>query len=194
MKNNKTIRLSKPYVEYIDFVNDTKNSYNELQQKEIKLSEKVDTHLTEFTLKTIKFVNTCKVKKEITNGKEYAKKYFAIHGQSESRIDLAFRIAGSEVIRTKLKENKGNIKEFSKAIEKELKKPLSQTQLNKYKNERKVNNNKIELKPKKEKVKKNNVLTIATIPYQKLTTAQLQALYDNAGRELNRRAKEQKIA
>jgi len=156
VKLSNNVKLSKCFVDYIKFVDDSKISYNECQQREIKLSEKVDIYLTDFTLQTIEFVNTCKVKKELITAKKYAIKSYAVHGQSESRINLAFRIAGSDVIKTKLKENKGDIKAFSKSIEKELKVPfLSQTNLNKYKNERKVNNNKIELKGKKEKVQSN---------------------------------------
>ena len=189
MTKNKNVKLSKCFVDYIKFVDNTKNPFNELQQSEIKLSNKVNNHLTEFTLQTIEFVSKCKVKKEIMTAKKYAIKYYAVHEQSESRINLAYRIAGSEVIRTKLKENKGNIKEFQKSIEKELEKPLSQTQLNKYKNERKVNNNKIELKGKKEKVQstKVDIIPPAQIPYQKYSEQQLQAIIDNANNELVRR-------
>jgi len=191
MTKNKNVTLSNPFVKYVKFVDDSKISYNECQQREIKLSEKVDIYLTDFTLQTIEFVNTCKVKKELITAKKYAIKSYAIHGQSESRINLAFRIAGSDVIKTKLKENKGDIKAFSKSIEKELKVPfLSQTNLNKYKNERKVNNNnKIELKGKKEKVQstKVDIIPPAQIPYQKYSEQQLQAIVDNANNELVRR-------
>jgi hypothetical protein len=191
MTKNKNVTLSNPFVKYVKFVDDSKISYNECQQREIKLSEKVDIYLTDFTLKTIEFVNTCKVKKELITAKKYVIKSYAVHGQSESRINLAFRIAGSDVIKTKLKENKGDIKAFSKSIEKELKVPfLSQTNLNKYKNERKVNNNnKIELKGKKEKVQstKVDIIPPAQIPYQKYSEQQLQAIVDNANNELVRR-------
>ena len=190
MTKNKNVTLSNPFVKYVKFVDDSKISYNECQQREVKLSEKVDIYLTDFTLQTIEFVNTCKVKKELITAKKYAIKSYAIHGQSESRINLAFRIAGSDVIKTKLKENKGDIQAFSKSIEKELKVPfLSQTNLNKYKNDRKVNNNKIELKGKKEKVQstKVDIIPPAQIPYQKYSEQQLQAIVDNANNELVRR-------
>ncbi len=190
MTNNKNIKLSNCFVKYVKFVDAYKNSFNEAQKREVKISEKVDVYLTDFTLQTIEFVNKCTVKKEIMTAKKYAIKAYAVHGQSESRINLAFRIAGSEVIRTKLKENKGDIKAFSKSIEKELKVPfLSQTNLNKYKNERKVNNNKVELKGKKEKVQstKVDIIPPAQIPYQKYSEQQLQAIVDNANNELVRR-------
>ena len=191
MTKNKNVKLSNSFVKYVKFVDSSRISYNECQQREVKLSEKVDIYLTDFTLQTIEFVNTCKVKKELITAKKYVIKSYAVHGQSESRINLAFRIAGSDVIKTKLKENKGDIKAFSKSIEKELKVPfLSQTNLNKYKNERKVNNNnKIELKGKKEKVQstKVDIIPPAQIPYQKYSEQQLQAIVDNANNELVRR-------
>jgi len=190
MTKNKNVNLSNSFVKYVKFVDAYKNSFNEAQKREVKISEKVDVYLTDFTLQTIEFVNKCTVKKEIITAKKYAIKAYAVHGQSESRINLAFRIAGSEVIRTKLKENKGDIKAFSKSIEKELKVPfLSQTNLNKYKNERKVNNNKVELKGKKEKVQstKVDIIPPAQIPYQKYSEQQLQAIVDNANNELVRR-------
>ena len=184
MTKNKNVKLSKCFVDYIKFVDNTKNPFNELQQSEIKLSNKVNNHLTEFTLQTIEFVSKCKVKKEIMTAKKYAIKYYAVHEQSESRINLAYRIAGSEVIRTKLKENKGNIKEFQKSIEKELEKPLSQTQLNKYKNERKVNNNKIELKGKKEKVQSTAKPKSLLEMIKSLSNEDLNNIIDLASQEL----------
>ena len=191
MTKNKNVNLSKCFVKYVKFVDDSKISYNECQQREIKLSEKVDVYLTDFTLQTIEFVNKCTVKKEIMTAKKYAIKAYAVHGQSESRINLAFRIAGSEVIRTKLKENKGDIKAFSKSIEKELKVPfLSQTQLNKYKNERKVNNNEIELKGKKEKVQSTKKPKSLLEMIKTLSNEDLNNIIDLASQELAVRGQE----
>ena len=195
MTKNKNIRLSKSFVKYMNFVDDSKNSYNEAQKREVKLSEKVDVYLTDFTLQTIEFVNKCTVKKEIMTAKKYAIKAYAVHGQSESRINLAFRIAGSEVIRTKLKENKGDIKAFSKSIEKELKVPfLSQTNLNKYKNERKVNNNKIELKGKKEKVQSTKKPKSLLEMIKTLSNEDLNNIIDLASQELAVRGQESMTA
>ena len=208
MTKNKNIRLSKSFVKYMNFVDDSKNSYNEAQKREVKLSEKVDVYLTDFTLQTIEFVNKCTVKKEIMTAKKYAIKEgslkksnayaikaYAVHGQSESRINLAFRIAGSEVIRTKLKENKGDIKAFSKSIEKELKVPfLSQTNLNKYKNERKVNNNKIELKGKKEKVQSTKKPKSLLEMIKTLSNEDLNNIIDLASQELAVRGQESMTA
>ena len=91
MTNNKNIKLSNPFVKYVKFIDASKISYNEYQQREIKLSEKVDIYLTDFTLKTIEFVNTCKFKKEIMTAKKYAIKSYAVHKQSESRINWILR-------------------------------------------------------------------------------------------------------
>jgi hypothetical protein len=185
MTKNKNVKLSNSFVKYVKFVDSSRISYNECQQREVKLSEKVDIYLTDFTLQTIEFVNTCKVKKELITAKKYAIKSYAIHGQSESRINLAFRIAGSDVIKTKLKENKGDIKAFSKSIEKELKVPfLSQTNLNKYKNDRKVNNNKIELKGKKEKVQSKEKPKSLLEMIKSLSNEDLNNIIDLASQEL----------
>jgi len=185
MTKNKNVKLSNSFVKYVKFVDSSRISYNECQQREVKLSEKVDIYLTDFTLQTIEFVNTCKVKKELITAKKYAIKSYAIHGQSESRINLAFRIAGSDVIKTKLKENKGDIQAFSKSIEKELKVPfLSQTNLNKYKNERKVNNNKIELKGKKEKVQSKEKPKSLLEMIKSLSNEDLNNIIDLASQEL----------
>ena len=185
MTKNKNVKLSNSFVKYVKFVDSSRISYNECQQREVKLSEKVDIYLTDFTLQTIEFVNTCKVKKELITAKKYAIKSYAIHGQSESRINLAFRIAGSDVIKTKLKENKGDIQAFSKSIEKELKVPfLSQTNLNKYKNERKVNNNKIELKGKKEKVQSKEKPKSLLEMIKTLSNEDLNNIIDLASQEL----------
>jgi len=195
MTKNKNVTLSNPFVKYVKFVDDSKISYNECQQREIKLSEKVDIYLTDFTLKTIEFVNTCKVKKELITAKKYVIKSYAVHGQSESRINLAFRIAGSDVIKTKLKENKGDIKAFSKSIEKELKVPfLSQTNLNKYKNDRKVNNNKIELKGKKEKVQSKEKPKSLLEMIKSLSNEDLNNIIDLASQELAVRGQESMTA
>jgi len=185
MTKNKNVKLSNSFVKYVKFVDSSRISYNECQQREVKLSEKVDIYLTDFTLQTIEFVNTCKVKKELITAKKYAIKSYAIHGQSESRINLAFRIAGSDVIKTKLKENKGDIQAFSKSIEKELKVPfLSQTNLNKYKNDRKVNNNKIELKGKKEKVQSKEKPKSLLEMIKTLSNEDLNNIIDLASQEL----------
>ena len=185
MTKNKNVKLSNSFVKYVKFVDSSRISYNECQQREVKLSEKVDIYLTDFTLQTIEFVNTCKVKKELITAKKYAIKSYAIHGQSESRINLAFRIAGSDVIKTKLKENKGDIQAFSKSIEKELKVPfLSQTNLNKYKNDRKVNNNKIELKGKKEKVQSKEKPKSLLEMIKSLSNEDLNNIIDLASQEL----------
>jgi len=195
MTKNKNIRLSKSFVKYMNYVDAYKNSFNEAQKREVKISEKVDVYLTDFTLQTIEFVNKCTVKKEIMTAKKYAIKAYAVHGQSESRINLAFRIAGSEVIRTKLKENKGDIKAFSKSIEKELKVPfLSQTNLNKYKNERKVNNNKIELKGKKEKVQSTKKPKSLLEMIKTLSNEDLNNIIDLASQELAVRGQESMTA
>ena len=197
MTKNKNIRLSKSFVKYMNYVDAYKNSFNEAQKREVKISEKVDVYLTDFTLQTIEFVNKCTVKKEIMTAKKYAIKAYAVHGQSESRINLAFRIAGSDVIKTKLKENKGDIKAFSKSIEKELKVPfLSQTNLNKYKNERKVNNNKIELKGKKEKVQSNEKPKYRPLleMIKSLSNEDLNNIIDLASQELAVRGQESMTA
>ena len=195
VKLSNNVKLSKCFVDYIKFVDASKISYNECQQREIKLSEKVDIYLTDFTLKTIEFVNTCKVKKELITAKKYVIKSYAVHGQSESRINLAFRIAGSDVIKTKLKENKGDIKAFSKSIEKELKVPfLSQTNLNKYKNDRKVNNNKIELKGKKEKVQSKEKPKSLLEMIKSLSNEDLNNIIDLASQELAVRGQESMTA
>mgnify|MGYP003135330769 CR=1 FL=1 len=195
MTKNKNVNLSNSFVKYVKFVDAYKNSFNEAQKREVKISEKVDVYLTDFTLQTIEFVNKCTVKKEIMTAKKYAIKAYAVHGQSESRINLAFRIAGSEVIRTKLKENKGDIKAFSKSIEKELKVPfLSQTNLNKYKNERKVNNNKIELKGKKEKVQSTKKPKSLLEMIKTLSNEDLNNIIDLASQELAVRGQESMTA
>ena len=187
----KIIKNSKSYNDFITYINNSKVSYNKLQTNEIELSNNIGKQTLDFTFQVIQFISTCKVKKEVMQAKKIALSNYNIHATSKTRVELAFRIAGSEVIKQKLKDNNNNITKLESALKKDNKE-LSQTSLNKYKNARKVDNNKIVLKDKKNKVisKKVELITPLEIQYNKYDERQLQAIIDNCHSELDRRGQE----
>jgi|TARA_R110000744_G_scaffold220690_2_gene339527 hypothetical protein len=187
----KIIKNSKSYNDFITYINNSKVSYNKLQTNEIELSNNIGKQTLDFTFQVIQFISTCKVKKEVMQAKKIALSNYNIHATSKTRVELAFRIAGSEVIKQKLKDNNNNITKLESALKKDNKE-LSQTSINKYKNARKVDNNKIVLKDKKNKVisKKVELITPLEIQYNKYDERQLQAIIDNCHSELDRRGQE----
>jgi len=189
------MKLSKATTNIRKFVDSKSKASIDLQNKAIFISQSINTDYNDNLEQIITLCSQDIPASEVKGNKDYIMSKIGKTENYISHLELSFRIAGSKVIKAKFKACNNNIKKFVDSVIKETEKPFSQTSINDYKNKRLVDDKgNIIIKPKKEKVKKNNVVTIATIPYQKLTIAQLQALYDNAGRELNRRAKEQKQA
>lgn len=193
-----TLKLNKASITFRKYVDSKIDTSTKLQKKAVDISKAINDDYSD-NIKHIILVcsNDSMTSREVKNNKQYIESKLGKSKEYLNHLKLAFRIAGSKVIKAKFKSCNNNIKKFVDSIEKENKNPFSQTSINDYKNKRLVDDKgNITLKSKKEKVKskKENTFTIATIPYHKLTDAQLLALHDNTGAELNRRAKQQKVS
>ena len=146
------IKNTKQYNAYVKYINSNKDNINEIQNSEIEISEKMRVKTVDLTINTI-MLNNGATKGEINKSKELANNTLNIHAYSKTRIDLAFRIAGSTVIKQLLKDCT-----TKESIEKKLLEvcncdKLSQTSINTYKNKNSID----EKGNIKEKVKKNKV-------------------------------------
>ena len=185
------MKLSKATTNFRKFVDSKVKASTDLQNKAVFISQSINTDYTDNIEQIISLCSQDIPASEVKGNKEYIINKIGKTIDYISHLELAFRIAGSKVIKAKFKACNNNIKKFVDSVIKETDKPFSQTSINDYKNKRLVDDKgNITIKPKKDKVKKNNVATIATIPYQKLSNAQLQAMLDNCTYELNRRAKQ----
>ena len=184
-----TLKNTSAYTKFIKYVDSDYKTFNELQSSEIKLSNNIGVKTTNFTLQTILLIQGA-TKGEINKAKNKALNSYQVHALSKTRIDLAFRIAGSEVIKTILKDC-NNIKKIKTILKKEVKEDLSQTSLNTYKNKRIVDKGIIKIKPKKAKNKSNKEeqpkkLDAKTF-IKKLSNEKLQELSDLVNQEMNLR-------
>ena len=154
-----TIKNTTEYNNFIKYIKDNKEGINENQTIEIEVSEKTRIDTVELTIQTIMLLKKAS-KKEIIESKKLANNSLNIHAYSKTRIELAFRIAGSNVISKLLKTCKDK-----ESIEKKLLKAcngdkLSQTSINTYKNKNTVNDEgSIVKKEKKSKVQSDKETT-----------------------------------
>ena len=186
-----TIKNTTEYNNFIKYIKDNKEGINENQTIEIEVSEKTRIDTVELTIQTIMLLKKAS-KKEIIESKKLANNSLNIHAYSKTRIELAFRIAGSNVISKLLKTCKDK-----ESIEKKLLKAcngdkLSQTSINTYKNKNTVNDKgSIVKKEKKEKVtSKKEVQPKKLDPktfIKKLSNEKLQELSDLVNQEIELR-------
>ena len=189
-----TIKNTTEYNNFIKYIKDNKEGINENQTIEIEVSEKTRIDTVELTVQTIMLLKKAS-KKEIIESKKLANNSLNIHAYSKTRIELAFRIAGSNVISKLLKTCKDK-----ESIEKKLLKvcnggKLSQTSINTYKNKNTVNDKgSIVKKEKKAKVtSKKEVQPKKLDPktfIKKLSNEKLQELSDLVNQEIELRGQE----
>jgi hypothetical protein len=194
----KTLKLNKASITFRKYVDSKIDTSTKLQKKAIDISKAINDDYSD-NIKHIILVcsNDSMTSREVKNNKQYIESKLGKSKEYLNHLQLAFRIAGSKVIKAKFKACNNNIKKFVDSIEKENEKPFSQTSINDYKNKRLVDDKgNITLKSKKEKVKskKDNKVMISALPYNQLSDSQLVAIIDNCNFELNRRAKQQKVS
>ena len=154
------IKNTTEYNNFIKYIKDNKKGINENQTIEIEVSEKTRIDTVELTIQTIMLLKGAS-KKEIIESKKLANNSLNIHAYSKTRIELSFRIAGSNVISKLLKTCKDK-----ESIEKKLLEvcnidKLSQTSINTYKNKNTVNDKgSIVKKEKKGKVQSEKETSI----------------------------------
>ena len=186
-----TLKNTTEYTNFIKYIKDNKKGINKNQTIEIEVSEKTRVDTVELTLQTILLLKGAS-KKEIIEAKKLANNSLNIHAYSKTRIELSFRIAGSNVISKLLKTCKDK-----ESIEKKLLKvcntdKLSQTSINTYKNKNTINNKgSIVKKEKKAKViskkeKQPKKLDAKTF-IKKLSNEKLQELSDLVNQEIELR-------
>ena len=189
-----TIKNTTEYNNFIKYIKDNKKGINENQTIEIEVSEKTRIDTVELTIQTIMLLKKAS-KKEIIESKKLANNSLNIHAYSKTRIELAFRIAGSNVISKLLKTC------ISKeSIEKKLLKvcntdKLSQTSINTYKNKNTVNDKgSIVKKEKKAKVTSKKEVQPKKLDdksfIKKLSNEKLQELSDLVNQEIELRGQE----
>ena len=186
-----TIKNTTEYNNFIKYIKDNKEGINENQTIEIEVSEKTRIDTVELTIQTIMLLKKAS-KKEIIESKKLANNSLNIHAYSKTRIELAFRIAGSNVISKLLKTCKDK-----ESIEKKLLKvcnggKLSQTSINTYKNKNTVNDKgSIVKKEKKAKVTSKKEVQPKKLDdksfIKKLSNEKLQELSDLVNQEIELR-------
>ena len=189
-----TIKNTTEYNNFIKYIKDNKKGINENQTIEIEVSEKTRIDTVELTIQTIMLLKGAS-KKEIIESKKLANNSLNIHAYSKTRIELSFRIAGSNVISKLLKTCKDK-----ESIEKKLLKvcngdKLSQTSINTYKNKNTVNDKgSIVKKEKKEKVTSKKEVQPKKLDaktfIKKLSNEKLQELSDLVNQEIELRGQE----
>ena len=189
-----TIKNTTEYNNFIKYIKDNKEGINENQTIEIEVSEKTRIDTVELTIQTIMLLKKAS-KKEIIESKKLANNSLNIHAYSKTRIELAFRIAGSNVI-SKLLNTCIN----KESIEKKLLKvcnadKLSQTSINTYKNKNTVNDKgSIVKKEKKAKVTSKKEVQPKKLDdksfIKKLSNEKLQELSDLVNQEIELRGQE----
>ena len=189
-----TIKNTTEYNNFIKYIKDNKEGINENQTIEIEVSEKTRIDTVELTIQTIMLLKKAS-KKEIIESKKLANNSLNIHAYSKTRIELAFRIAGSNVISKLLKTCKDK-----ESIEKKLLKvcnggKLSQTSINTYKNKNTVNDKgSIVKKEKKAKVTSKKEVQPKKLDdktfIKKLSNEKLQELSDLVNQEIELRGQE----
>jgi len=194
-----TIKNTTEYNNFIKYIKDNKEGINENQTIEIEVSEKTRIDTVELTVQTIMLLKKAS-KKEIIESKKLANNSLNIHAYSKTRIELAFRIAGSNVISKLLKTCKDK-----ESIEKKLLKvcnggKLSQTSINTYKNKNTVNDkgsivkkekkDKVQSKIEKDKIEKEPKKLDPKTFIKKLSNEKLQELSDLVNQEIELRGQE----
>jgi hypothetical protein len=189
-----TIKNTTEYNNFIKYIKDNKEGINENQTIEIEVSEKTRIDTVELTIQTIMLLKKAS-KKEIIESKKLANNSLNIHAYSKTRIELAFRIAGSNVISSLL-----NTCISKESIEKKLLKvcntdKLSQTSINTYKNKNTVNDKgSIVKKEKKAKVTSKKEVQPKKLDdksfIKKLSNEKLQELSDLVNQEIELRGQE----
>ena len=188
-----TIKNTTEYNNFIKYIKDNKEGINENQTIEIEVSEKTRIDTVELTIQTIMLLKKAS-KKEIIESKKLANNSLNIHAYSKTRIELAFRIAGSNVISRLL-----NTCINKESIEKKLLKvcntdKLSQTSINTYKNKNTVSKGSIIKKEKKAKVTSKKEVQPKKLDdksfIKKLSNEKLQELSDLVNQEIELRGQE----